>query len=64
MTRPLLIRSTLPAELGFLLGPSTMLDVAYARGWWDTFRTNYDSSSRTDEKITTNTVMATLSYRF
>lgn len=50
--------------IGFLLGPSTMLDVAYARGWWDTFRTNYDSSSRTDEKITTNTVMATLSYRF
>ena len=50
--------------IGFLLGPSTMLDVAYARGWWDTFRTNYDSSSRTDEKMTTNTVMATLSYRF
>lgn len=54
----------LTGGLGFLLGPSTMLDVSYARGWWETFRTNYDSSSRTDEKITTNTVMATLSYRF
>jgi hypothetical protein len=50
--------------IGFLLGPSTMLDVSYARGWWNTFRTNYDISSRTDEKITTNTVMGTLSYRF
>ena len=50
--------------VGFLLGPSTMFDVSYARGWWNTFRTNYDSSSQTDEKITTNTVMATLSYRF
>jgi long-subunit fatty acid transport protein len=54
----------LTGGVGFLLGPSTMFDVSYARGWWDTFRTNYDSSSRTDEKITTNTVMATLSYRF
>jgi long-subunit fatty acid transport protein len=50
--------------LGFRLGPSTMFDVSYARGWWNTFRTNYDSSSQTDEKITSNTVMATFSFRF
>ena len=50
--------------IGFLLGPSTMFDVAYARGWWETFRTNYDASSLTNEKLTTNTVLATFSYRF
>jgi len=50
--------------IGFLLGPSTMLDIAYARGWWETFRTNYDVSSLTDETLTTNTVLATFSYRF
>jgi long-subunit fatty acid transport protein len=50
--------------LGFLLGPSTMLDVAYARGWYETFRYNYDGGPRTDEKVTTNNVFLTLSYRF
>jgi long-subunit fatty acid transport protein len=50
--------------LGFLLGPSTMLDFAYARGWYDTFRYNYNGSARTDEKVTTNNIFMTLSYRF
>jgi hypothetical protein len=50
--------------LGFLLGPSTMLDLGYAHGWWNTYRVNYDATSRTDEKITTDTFMGTLSYRF
>ena len=49
--------------LGFLLGPSTMLDIAYARGWWETYRTNL-GSGRTDEKITAETFRATMSYRF
>ncbi len=49
--------------LGFLLGPSTMLDVAYAHGWWETYRSNL-GSGRTDEKITAETFRATLSYRF
>lgn len=52
------------AGLGVPLGESTMLDLAYARGWWDTFRTNYDASSRVNEKITTNNFLMTFSYRF
>jgi long-subunit fatty acid transport protein len=50
--------------LGIPLGGSTMLDLTYARGWWDTFRTNYNSTSRVDESITTNTILATFSHRF
>lgn len=52
------------AGVGVPLGESTMLDAGYARGWWDTFRTNYDSSSRVDESITTNNFVMTFSYRF
>jgi long-subunit fatty acid transport protein len=50
--------------LGIALGDLTMLDLAYARGWWETFRNNYNSTSRTDEKITNNLFVMTLSYRF
>lgn len=50
--------------LGVLLSGSTMLDLAYARGWWKSFRTNYNSSSRVDEDITTNNIILTFSYRF
>ncbi len=50
--------------LGILLSGSTMLDIAYARGWWQTDRVNYDGASRVDEKITTNNFLATVSYRF
>jgi long-subunit fatty acid transport protein len=52
------------AGLGILLGQSTMLDVAYARGWWDTFRANYDRSSTVDESITTNNVILTFTFRY
>jgi long-subunit fatty acid transport protein len=50
--------------LGFLLGESSMLDLAYAHGWWKSFRTNYDATSRVDEDISTNNVIMTFSYRF
>lgn len=50
--------------LGILLGGSSMLDLTYARGWWDTYRFNYNSTSRTDEKITANTFLLTFSHRF
>jgi len=52
------------AGLGVPLGGSTMLDIAYARGWWETFRTNYDRSSRVNEKVTANNFLMTFSYRF
>jgi long-subunit fatty acid transport protein len=57
-------RNYITGGLGFMLGPSTMLDLGYAHGWWNTYRVNYDATSRTDEKITTDTFMGTLSYRF
>ena len=57
-------RKFITGGLGFLLGQSTMLDLAYARGWYDTFRYNYDGSPRTDEKVTTDNIFMTLSYRF
>lgn len=50
--------------VGVLLGGFTMLDFAYARGWWDTFRLNYDQTSKVTEQITTNTFLATISLRF
>jgi hypothetical protein len=50
--------------IGIPLSGSSMIDVAYARGWWETFRLNYDNTSKTSEQITTNTILATFSYRF
>jgi long-subunit fatty acid transport protein len=49
--------------IGLLLGPTVMLDVAYAHGWWQTFRIN-DGISRTDEDVTSNNVMMTMLVRF
>ena len=60
-------RKTITGGLGIMLAATTMLDVTYARGWYETFRYNYiqgDISSRTDEQITTNTFLLTFSYRF
>ncbi len=50
--------------LGILLGESTMLDLAYARGMWRTFINNYGGPSRVDQKVTTNNFLMTFSYRF
>jgi len=52
------------AGLGVLLSESTMIDAAYARGWWKTFRNNYDRSASIDEDVTTNNFIMTFSYRF
>ncbi len=50
--------------LGFLLSEATMMDLAYARGWWKTYRTNYDASSLVNEDVSTNNFILTFSYRF
>ena len=50
--------------LGVLLGETSMVDLAYARGWWKTFRSNYDQTSRVDEDIATNNFILTFSFRF
>jgi long-subunit fatty acid transport protein len=52
------------AGLGIPLAPSTMIDVGFSHGWWRTYRTNYDATSRVDEKLTTNYFLATLTHRF
>jgi long-subunit fatty acid transport protein len=52
------------AGLGIPLGSSSMLDLGYARGWWDTRRINYDGSPDVTERITTNNFVATISVRF
>ncbi|MGA9116762.1 MAG: outer membrane protein transport protein [Bacteroidota bacterium] len=58
-------RKHVTGGLGILLSEFTMLDLAYARGWWNSFRTNYvHPASRVEEKITTNNVIVTFSYRF
>jgi hypothetical protein len=50
--------------VGILVGESTMIDVAYAHGWWDTFVYNYNSTSRVNERLGANTFMMTLTHRF
>lgn len=60
---------TYTAGIGFTMDENTGIDVGYTYGYWKTLRDNYSLSrlfhaSRTDESITTNTIMATLWYRF
>ena len=57
--------------LGVLVAESFMIDVGFSHGFWETAHTNYqhydingNSLSETNEKITTNNLMATISYRF
>ena len=50
--------------IGFAVESSVFIDVAYAHGYWDTFHVNYDPTSRTDESVTTNNVLFTITYRF
>lgn len=52
------------AGLGVPLGESTMVDFTYARGWWDTLRANFDRSATINETVVTNTLLATLAFRF
>ena len=57
------------AGLGLMVDENTTLNIAYALGTWKTFRDNYylssiPSPSRTSERINTNNVNVTLSYRF
>lgn len=49
---------------GILLGGSTMLDLAYARGWWKTDRLSNDFSASVAEDIRTDNLILTLSHRF
>ena len=57
-------RKYITGGLGIMLGPDTGLDFGFAHGWWKTYRTNYDATSRVDEAIATNTFLLTLTHRF
>lgn len=57
------------AGAGFEFAGNVGLDLAYARGFWDTYRDNYaiagvEQASRTTESITTDNVIVTLRARF
>jgi long-subunit fatty acid transport protein len=52
------------AGLGLELGESTMLDLGYSYGWWNTYRVNYDATSRVDESVKSNNFILTLTHRF
>jgi len=49
---------------GLLLSGSVMVDVAYAYGWWKTYRMNDLGTSRTDEAVDTHSVNFALRVRF
>jgi long-subunit fatty acid transport protein len=58
------------AGLGILLGESTMVDVAYAHGMWNTFVYSYTDPNAVvappsaNEKLSTNNFFLTLTHRF
>jgi len=52
------------AGLGLELGESTMLDLGYSYGWWNTYRVNYDATSKVDESVKSNNFILTLTHRF
>ncbi len=41
-----------------------IVEVGFAHGYWKNYRVNYDATSRTDEDVTTNTLLGSVSYRF
>jgi hypothetical protein len=56
--------------LGIMLGESTMLDLAYAHGMWDTYVYSYTDPNnviappQVSEKLSTNNFFLTLTHRF
>ncbi len=50
--------------VGFIFQDAIAFDLGYAYGFWDTFHSNYDKTSRTYEKVKTHNIIATLTYRF
>jgi long-subunit fatty acid transport protein len=57
-------RKTISGGIGIRLAGDVMLDAAYSRANWKTYRVNYEGSPHVDENVVWNTFMATLSYRF
>ncbi len=56
-------RKYITGGIGILFGGNVMLEAAYAYGWWNSIRAN-DVASNVSEKLTSQTAMLGLSYRF
>jgi long-subunit fatty acid transport protein len=52
------------AGVRFVFQDAIAFDLGYAYGFWDTFHSNYDKTSRTYEKVKTHNIITTLTYRF
>lgn len=50
--------------ISFLVQDVVAIDIAYSYGFWNSYRVNYDKTSRVDEKISTNNILTTITYRF
>lgn len=63
-------RKYVTAGIGFIADNAFAIDLAYAHGYWETTRINYDytikgkQTSRTNEDISTNDLIGTVSFRF
>jgi len=52
------------AGVGFIVENAVSIDIGYARGTWNTSHIAYDNAPVTSEKITTNSILATILYRY
>jgi len=57
-------RKYITGGLGFVVEDAVAIDIGYAHGSWDSYRVNYDASSKTNETVSTNNLIGTVSYRF
>lgn len=57
-------RKYITGGFGLVVQDAISIDIAYAYGYWKTYRVNYDATSRVDEDITTSNLIGTVSYRF
>jgi long-subunit fatty acid transport protein len=57
-------RKYVTAGVGFIAANTIAIDLGYAHGFWQNYRVNYDASSRTDEDVSTDNLIGTVSFRF
>jgi long-subunit fatty acid transport protein len=57
-------RKVISFGISYLVAESILIDAAYATNSYKTINSMYDSYTRTDEKITANTLMLNLGIRF
>ncbi len=57
-------RKYITAGAGFVVADAIVIDFAFVHGYWQNYVLNYDATSKTNEDITTNNLIGTVSYRF